>query len=132
MKRADLVDIVLCTTCVSLLCFYFWDLFTDQPKLAWRSRCCVQGQGSSEAIAYTSAFVFSDHINYALTYISLCRVHDTEKLFLRRLIVRMYHAFILTFAHVGGGGGSDGPPWYFANNLRKTRRIAAKLTVPTR
>ena len=38
---------------------------------------------------------------------------------------------LLTLALVGGGGRMD-PPWFFANNSRKTRRIAAKLTVPSR
>ena len=37
----------------------------------------------------------------------------------------------LTLALVGGGGRMD-PPWFFANNSRKARRIAAKLAVPSR
>ena len=36
----------------------------------------------------------------------------------------------LTLALVGGVGWT--PPWFFADNSRKTRRIAAKLTVPSR
>ena len=37
---------------------------------------------------------------------------------------------VLTLALVGGGRMD--PPWFFANNSCKTRRIAAKLTVPSR
>ena len=32
----------------------------------------------------------------------------------------------------GGAGGRTDHPWFFANNSRKTRRIAAKLDVPSR
>ena len=40
------------------------------------------------------------------------------------------YTYSLTLALVGGRGGSNGPPWFFANNSRKARRIAAKLAVP--
>ena len=38
--------------------------------------------------------------------------------------------FLLTLALVGGG--SNGPPWFFANNSLKTRRVAGKLAVSSR
>ena len=37
----------------------------------------------------------------------------------------------LTLACVGGGVGWTPPPWFFANNSRKKRPIATKLSVPS-